>query len=156
MTNKEAKRVRTLGKVLFILYIFFLVYFLFLSDWYGREGVMEDYHYNLVLFREIKRFILYRNQLGTFAVFSNLFGNILIFMPYGYFLTMAGKRKSFFRTLFYSMGLSLGVEVMQLLTKVGSFDVDDILLNTVGGVIGFLIYMTGDLIGRRHVRNRKK
>ena len=145
MTNKEAKRVRTLGKVLFILYIFFLVYFLFLSDWYGREGVMEDYHY-----------ILYRNQLGTFAVFSNLFGNILIFMPYGYFLTMAGKRKSFFRTLFYSMGLSLGVEVMQLLTKVGSFDVDDILLNTVGGVLGFLIYMTGDLIRRRHVRNRKK
>lgn len=156
MTNKEAKRVRTLGKVLFILYIFFLVYFLFLSDWYGREGVMEDYHYNLVLFREIKRFNLYRNQLGTFAVFSNLFGNILIFMPYGYFLTMAGKRKSFFRTLFYSMGLSLGVEVMQLLTKVGSFDVDDILLNTVGGVLGFLIYMTGDLIRRRHVRNRKK
>lgn len=94
--------------------------------------------------------------MGTFAVFSNLFGNILIFMPYGYFLTMAGKRKSFFRTLFYSMGLSLGVEVMQLLTKVGSFDVDDILLNTVGGVLGFLIYMTGDLIRRRHVRNRKK
>ena len=89
-------------------------------------------------------------------IFSNLFGNILIFMPYGYFLTMAGKRKSFFRTLFYSMGLSLGVEVMQLLTKVGSFDVDDILLNTVGGVLGFLIYMTGDLIRRRHVRNRKK
>ena len=55
-----------------------------------------------------------------------------------------------------SMGLSLGVEVMQLLTKVGSFDVDDILLNTVGGVLGFLIYMTGDLIRRRHVRNRKK
>ena len=49
-----------------------------------------------------------------------------------------------------------GVEVMQLLTKVGSFDVDDILLNTVGGVLGFLIYMTGDLIRRRHVRNRKK
>ena len=57
---------------------------------------MEDYHYNLVLFREIKRFILYRNQLGTFAVFSNLFGNILIFMPYGYFLTMAGEKKNFF------------------------------------------------------------
>ena len=54
------------------------------------------------------------------------------------------------------MGLSLGVEVMQLLTKVGSFDVDDILLNTVGGVIGFLIYMTGDLKTRSHVRNRKK
>ena len=156
MTTKAARRVRTLGRALCTFYMCLLAYPLLLSDWYGREGVMEDYHYNLVLFREIKRFILYRNQLGTFAVFSNLFGNILIFMPYGYFLTMAGKRKSFFRTLFYSMGLSLGVEVMQLLTKVGSFDVDDILLNTVGGVLGFLIYMTGDLIRRRNVRNRKK
>ena len=76
MTKKEAKRVRMLGKILFILYIIFLVYFLFLSDWYGREGVMDEYHYNLVLFKEIKRFIQYRHQLGTFAVFSNLFGNI--------------------------------------------------------------------------------
>ena len=80
-----------LGKILFILYIIFLVYFLFLSDWYGREGVMDEYHYNLVLFKEIKRFIKYRHQLGTFAVFSNLFGNILIFMPVGYFSAMAGK-----------------------------------------------------------------
>ena len=94
MTKKEAKRVRTLGKILFILYIIFLVYFLFLSDWYGREGVMDEYHYNLVLFKEIKRFIQYRHQLGTFAVFSNLFGNILIFMPVGYFSAMAGKRRS--------------------------------------------------------------
>lgn len=53
-----------LGKILFILYIIFLVYFLFLSDWYGREGVMDEYHYNLVLLKEIKRFIKYRHQLG--------------------------------------------------------------------------------------------
>jgi glycopeptide antibiotics resistance protein len=89
LTKKEAKRVRTLGKILFILYIIFLVYFLFLSDWYGREGVMDEYHYNLELFKEIKRFIQYRHQLGTFAVFSNLFGNILIFMPVGYFSAMS-------------------------------------------------------------------
>ncbi len=61
---------------------------------------MEDYHYNLVLFREIKRFILYRNQLGTFAVFSNLFGNILIFMPYGFSYQWRGKRKSFLERYF--------------------------------------------------------
>ena len=129
MTKKEAKRVRTLGKILFILYIIFLVYFLFLSDWYGREGVMDEYHYNLVLFKEIKRFIKYRHQLGTFAVFSNLFGNILIFMPVGYFSAMAGKRRSFFKTLFWSFCLTFCVELMQLITKVGCFDADDILLN---------------------------
>ena len=90
---------------------------------------MDEYHYNLVLFKEIKRFIQYRHQLGTFAVFSNLFGNILIFMPVGYFSAMAGKRRSFFKTLFWSFCLTLCVELMQLITKVGCFDVDDILLN---------------------------
>lgn len=42
MSKKQEKKVRTLGKVLFVLYIGFLIYFLFLSDWYGREGVMDE------------------------------------------------------------------------------------------------------------------
>ena len=129
-----------LGKILFILYIIFLVYFLFLSDWYGREGVMDEYHYNLVLLKEIKRFIKYRHQLGTFAVFSNLFGNILIFMPVGYFSAMAGKRRSFFKTLFWSFCLTFCVELMQLITKVGCFDVDDLCLNTFGVILGYICY----------------
>ena len=156
LTKKEAKRVRTLGKILFILYIIFLVYFLFLSDWYGREGVMDEYHYNLVLFKEIKRFIKYRHQLGTFAVFSNLFGNILIFMPVGYFSAMAGKRRSFFKTLFWSFCLTFCVELMQLITKVGCFDVDDILLNTIGGVLGYIVFVVCNLLRRRNDRKKRK
>ena len=157
MTKKEAKKIRALGKVLFVLYIGFLIYFLFLSDWYGREGVLDEYRYNLELFKEIRRFIVYREQLGVFAVFSNLFGNILIFLPFGFFISMAGKSRGFFKTLFYSLALSLCVEVLQLVTRVGSFDVDDILLNTVGGVLGYIIFVICNLIRRKyHVRNRKK
>ena len=100
MTKKEAKRVRMLGKILFILYIIFLVYFLFLSDWYGREGVMDEYHYNLVLFKEIKRFIQYRHQLGTFAVFSNLFGNILFSCQLVTFLQWQEKEEAFSKRYF--------------------------------------------------------
>lgn len=157
MTKKEAKKIRALGKVLFVLYIGFLIYFLFLSDWYGREGVLDEYRYNLELFKEIRRFIVYREQLGVFAVFSNLFGNILIFLPFGFFISMAGKTRGFFKTLFYSLALSLCVEVLQLVTRVGSFDVDDILLNTVGGVLGYIIFVICNRIRRKyHVRNRKK
>ena len=101
---------------------------------------MDEYHYNLVLFKEIKRFIQYRHQLGTFAVFSNLFGNILIFMPVGYFSAMAGKRRSFFKTLFWSFCLTFCVELMQLITKVGCFDVDDLCLNTFGVILGYICY----------------
>ena len=145
MSQKQVKKIRTLGKVLFVLYIFFLLYFLIFSDWYGRTGVSREYQYNLVLFKEIKRFIEYREELGAFAVFTNLFGNILIFMPFGFFMT-----------LFYSFGLSLCVEVFQLLTKVGSFDVDDLLLNTIGGVLGYILFSICNTIRRRHYGHGKK
>ena len=52
---------RRLGKILFVLYLAFLIYFLIFSDWYGRTGLLEEYRYNLVLFKEIKRFIIYRD-----------------------------------------------------------------------------------------------
>ena len=83
---------------------------------------MQEYHYNLVLFKEIKRFWEYRDQVGMFAMFTNLFGNVIIFMPFGFFMPMASKYRSLFSTVFYSFGLSLCVETFQLVTKVGSFD----------------------------------
>lgn len=157
MSIRKTRVLRALGKVLFLLYVGFLIYFLFLAEWYGRTEVWEEYRYNLELFKEIKRFIIYREQLGTFAVFANLAGNILIFVPYGFFISMASRSRGFFKTLFFSMGLSLCVETVQLFTKVGSFDVDDILLNTIGGVLGYIIFLICNAIRRRHyARNRKK
>ena len=157
MSVRKTKALRAFGKVLFLLYVGFLIYFLFLAEWYGRTGVSEEYRYNLELFREIKRFIIYRDQLGAFAVFANLAGNILIFVPYGFFISMASRSRGFFKTLFFSMGLSLCVEITQLFSRVGSFDVDDILLNTVGGVVGYIIFLICNAIRRKHyARNRKK
>lgn len=154
---RKTRALRAFGKVLFLLYVGFLIYFLFLAEWYGRTGVSEEYRYNLELFREIKRFIIYRDQLGAFAVFANLAGNILIFVPYGFFISMASRSRGFFKTLFFSMGLSLCVEITQLFSRVGSFDVDDILLNTVGGVVGYIIFLICNAIRRKHyARNRKK
>ena len=157
MSTRHARIIRTFGKVLFVLYIVFLVYFLFLAEWYGRTGTGEDYRYNLELFREIRRFITYRELLGMFAVFANLFGNILIFVPYGFFISMAAERRGFFKTLFCSFGLSLCVELVQLVTRVGSFDVDDILLNTIGGILGYILFAICNGIRRRyHVRREKR
>ena len=157
MSRRKTKILRALGKVLFLLYIGFLIYFLFLAEWYGRTGISEEYRYNLELFREIKRFITYREQLGMFAVSANLAGNILIFVPYGFFISMASKSRGFFKTLFFSMGLSLCVEIAQIYTRVGSFDVDDILLNTIGGGIASSIFSIYNRIRRRyHGQNREK
>lgn len=148
LSIRKVKVIRALGKVLFILYVGFLIYFLFVAEWYGRTEISEEYRYNLELFKEIRRFITYREQLGTFVVAANLLGNILIFMPYGFFISMAGETRGFIKTFFYSMFLSLGVEIVQLVTKVGSFDVDDILLNTIGGVLGYLVFVICNRIRR--------
>lgn len=156
MNYKNKKGVRIIGKILFILYVVFIIYFLIFSDWYGRTGEMQEYHYNLVLFREIKRFWEYRNQVGFFAMFTNLFGNVIIFVPFGFFMPMASKYRSFLTTMFSSFGLSLCVETFQLVTKVGSFDVDDLLLNTIGGVAGYLVFVISTVIRRKHVNKRKR
>ena len=59
-----------------------------------------------------------------------------------------------FATVWYSFELSLVVELIQLITKVGSFDVDDLLLNTVGGMFGFVIY-AAVVQGRRKKHGNK-
>lgn len=157
MDYRKSKRLRALGKVLFVLYIGFIIYFLLFSEWYGRavDG-MQEYHYNLVLFKEVKRFWQYREQLGFYAVFTNLFGNVLIFVPFGFFMPMASRYRSFFAAVFYSAALSLGVETFQLITKVGSFDVDDLMLNTMGGVFGYLAFVVCAVIRRKYGKRKAK
>lgn len=67
MSIKKERIYRIFGKILFLLYIVFLIYFLFLAEWYGRTEVTEEYRYNLELFKEIRRFLTYREQLGMFS-----------------------------------------------------------------------------------------
>ena len=140
MSAKKRRQYRILGKILFVLYIIFVFYFLLVSESYGRIGEMQNYRYNLVLFKEIKRFWNYREQLGMFATVTNLVGNILIFLPFGFFMPMASRRRNFMVTSVYSLALSLVVEVSQLFLKVGSFDVFFFLFIKFGVFLGIFTF----------------
>jgi glycopeptide antibiotics resistance protein len=155
LNTKKAKQIRTLGKILFIVYILFLLYFLIFSDWYGRNGVMEEYHYNLTPFYEIGRFWEYREQLGIWSLF-NLLGNVFVFIPFGFFRPIASKKRSFVVTIIEGAFLSLVVEVFQLLSKVGRFDVDDLILNTSGVVLGYVFFVLCNATRRRYGTKRKR
>ena len=75
------------------------------------------------------------------AFLLNVFGNVIGFMPCGFFLPVISRRsRKWYNTFLLSFLLSLTIETIQLVFKVGSFDVDDLLLNTIGGVLGFLAY----------------
>lgn len=127
------------GRVLFLIYLAGLCYFLFFAENYGRILGQEHYRYNLVPFKEIERFWIYRQELGVHSFF-NLAGNILGFMPAGFFIPMLWEeRKGFLFTVSVTFQMSLTVEVLQLLFRVGSFDVDDLILNTLGGMLGYFL-----------------
>ena len=143
--NREIKnKIKRAGMVAFLLYIAALIYFLFFSESYGRAGFAErEYHYNVVPFREIKRFWIYREQLGVFAVVTNLLGIV----PFGFILPLIVRRaRGFFLITLSGFALSLFVEVVQLITKVGCFDVDDLILNTLGAAVGYILFAVCHLI----------
>jgi glycopeptide antibiotics resistance protein len=148
--TKTKRRIRTAGWILFILYLLLLLYFLFFSEWYGRKNwIEEDYRYNLILFKEIKRFWVYREQLGMQAVLLNIVGNVAGFLPFGFILPiLCRKRPNLLLTGVMGLLFSLSVETLQLAGKVGSFDVDDLLLNTAGAVLGYLLFTICNAIRR--------
>ena len=151
-------RHRILGAVLFVLYLVLLTYFLFFAEEMGRSPeVRAEYSYNLILFKEIRRFILYRDILGWRAVFLNIFGNVLAFMPFGFFLPVIWERtRHWCVTVILSFSMSLFVETMQLVEKVGSFDVDDLLLNTIGGFVGYIIFALARGVWERYSGTNRK
>lgn len=110
----------------------------------------REYSYNLVPFLEMKRFWLNREVIGNFAVFINLAGNVLAFVPFGFFLPMLNRHtRGLFRMGLFTFEFSLLVETIQLVSKVGSFDVDDLILNTLGGILGYLIFALCDYVRRK-------
>lgn len=141
---------RTLGFLLFAGYCLALVYFMFFSDFYGRTQMTEEYHYNLRPFKEIGRFIRHCERIGGFRVFLNLGGNILGFIPMGIFLpALFRKCQKAWVAILYGFEMSLFIECLQLLFKVGSFDVDDIILNTLGVSLGYVLFLIIRKSGRR-------
>ena len=147
-STKKEKYALWGGRVLFGIYLIGLCYFLFFAENYGRELGQGNYRYNLIPFREIERFWKHRDILG-FHSFYNLAGNILGFVPAGFFIPILWKkRRGFLFTLCVTFEMSLLVEILQLTFRVGSFDVDDLILNTLGGVLGYLLLILMEKRGK--------
>jgi len=122
--------------------IILVFYFLLLSYWmlfaFGRHGY-SDYMYNLDPFSTITLYLQFEYfNFKTWVI--NLLGNIGVFIPFGILLPVAFKSKFLKTMLIFELGL-LTLELLQLVTKRGSFDVDDLILNTFGFLIGYGIYL---------------
>ena len=140
------KRLSGAGMLVFIIYISMVLYFVFFSDHYGRVTGFTEFRYNLTPFAEINRYLTYRESFTWENLITNLAGNILVFVPFGMLIPIIRRKKTgFFYIFFMTFLFSLFIESVQLITRVGVFDVDDLIMNTVGGILGYSVAWIGRL-----------
>lgn len=141
MKKKNQRVVTVFSWILFIIYLVLMVYFLFFCEQFGRTP-SDEYRYNLAPFAEIKRYTSYIQEIGAVYVIINLVGNVICFMPLGFVLPILSHRRwGVFRITCVSFLSSLLIELTQLVSKLGSCDVDDIFMNTCGGLLGYILFL---------------
>ena len=157
LLSKEIKNNKpmkiNLGIYLVIYIILFLTLTLFDAS-LGRSGIVinncfdKDFiNYvkitsNIIPFKTIIGYLKSFDSLySTSNIMFNLLGNLIVLMPLGLLLCLLFKKQNKFKNYLITILLIvLGVEITQLLTTSGAFDIDDIILNTLGAIIIFLIY----------------
>lgn len=103
---------------------------------------------NFVPFKTIKMYIEYAHKLNSV---ENLAGNILVFVPLGFLLPLlSDEMRKFSVVLINAFTFVLGIEVFQLFSAFGAFDVDDIMLNCLGAAIGYGCYRAVYLLRNRN------
>lgn len=120
----------------FICYILLLIKILLLSR-ISHSGTRSI---NLIPFYGIKEYIFSNSVTIKRFAFGNVIGNIIIFVPLGTYLSLFKNDKRVRTNLLFIFIVSLFVEIIQGILGIGASDIDDIILNCLGGLIGILGY----------------
>ena len=119
---------RELMALIFIIYILCL-YFVVTAQDINYGGI------NLVPFKE-----MFRYEFGSYKFMKNIIGNILLFIPYGFFSSYYLNNKKIGTNVVLCLIASLSIECIQ--NYIGRvFDIDDIILNVFGGFCGCLLFV---------------
>ena len=139
---------RKIFVLLFIVYVVFLVLIVVLKfdGSFDRiialhSSIIENEKYgiqttNFILFKSI--FPYFKNITEPYALI-NIMGNIIPFLPLGFFVSTIIFETRFFKTIVMCLLIILAIECTQLVFKIGFFDVDDIFLNSLGCLVGYVI-----------------
>jgi glycopeptide antibiotics resistance protein len=133
-------------KYLFIVYCIGLIFILFFSR-NGRGNqfnlkVFSKEHFemtNFIPFRTIISYLKLTTKININIVVTNLLGNLLMFTPMGMALPVLFDKKfnKLWKVTTFVIALVLIIETIQFITFTGSADIDDLILNTIGAIIGY-------------------
>ncbi|MBE6540865.1 MAG: VanZ family protein [Ruminococcaceae bacterium] len=146
MANNIPQKV---GRILFGCYVLLMLWllfgqrigFVFYDNYFDRLREST----NLIPFYTVSNYI--RVLAGSEKIslvrhaIINLAGNIVMFIPLGFFVPwFFDKFRSFVRTFAFSAGVIFVVEIVQLFTLLGSADIDDLILNLIGVSLGYALF----------------
>lgn len=139
------------NKIRFILYkellmLVFAIYILCLFQVVTFQDSTTLAGNNFIPFHEI-----FRYKITSRLFIKNVIGNMIMFLPYGFFISYYINPRNISSILILTIIASLAIEFVQLL--IGRvFDIDDILLNLIGGAIGYTIYNMMRKLGEKYPR----
>jgi Glycopeptide antibiotics resistance protein len=142
MKEEEA----TLKKALnFALYAIAILYLFIMLDLLFRFNIISSANaaarsYNLIPFKTIWKYMTGAYNVSFEMLMINVPGNIAVFIPFGTYLQVFLKNKTFLKSLLILILTVIAVEGLQFAFAVGACDVDDLILNVFGGVIGIFSY----------------
>ena len=117
-----------------LLMLSFIIYVLCLFQVVTFQDAVNWSSNNFIPFKEI-----FRYDFGSRLFIKNVVGNVLMFMPFGFFASYYLENKRPWLTIFLTIIASFSIELVQMV--IGRvFDVDDIMLNILGGLLGYLCY----------------
>lgn len=143
---------KKIWKFVFLVYILILIKLIVLKyPWeqllditksWEKDVILEGLSTaNFTLGKSVRMYIRYFNKFPFWNGFANLVGNILVFMPYGFLLPKAYSRcGKWWRVFYCATGFVMCIELFQLFSAFGAFDVDDILLNVSGAMAGYGLF----------------
>ena len=134
----EAKQNKVINIIFWVIFVFYLILMidLLLTSKIG----LESRSINFIPFKSIAEGINVYDGFRYRLIDVQVWGNVLIAIPAGIYVMFLSKKDSFLRALLTVFLLSLGIEIIQFIFKIGASDIDDIILNCLGGVVGILIY----------------
>ncbi|MGD6842588.1 VanZ family protein [Bacillus infantis] len=152
------KAIKIVFSVSFIVYLFVLASILFLgSRGFAWDGMsLKDYirqSSNFIPFKTIGMYLqaLSDGRMNMDIPVKNLLGNFVLFMPMGVYLPFFIRKKNSIILFTASMtAMLITIEIIQVITRRGSFDIDDYILNMLGALIGYGIWRSG--FARRMLR----
>ena len=136
-------------RIVLLLYCLAMLYLLFFRSIDGTNGLSYGEQLransNLIPFYTIRNYLYVIIHKSNPALIQhglvNLLGNVVLFVPAGILLPLNFfKQHRFFRFFLTWTGIILAVETLQLFTLLGSFDVDDIILNLTGMLLGYVLW----------------